>query len=67
MEYQETNTCLFVDVEGKLFRVKCPFIVKLKGNANDCKVLLVTKIYFNKQQILFEIEGKRFAHRSFLV
>lgn len=59
MSYEKSDTCLLISKKGELYRLKCPFLVRLNYNAIDGKYFKVSKVIFlDTNIILFEIEGK---------
>lgn len=58
-----TDTCLFIDSEGRLFRKKCPFVVRLKTNKVIDTIAIVNRILVDDENmILFEIDQKVWSH-----
>ena len=58
-----TDTCLFVDDKGRLFRKKCPFVVRLNTNKAIDTIAIVNRILVDDENmILFEIDQKVWSH-----
>lgn len=54
---QISDTALFVDVQGKIFRVKTPFLAKLRDSQGIERKVLVKKIIFEDETIvLYEVD-----------
>jgi hypothetical protein len=66
MNNKKYDTCLFIDTKGQLFRLKCPFLVKLNTDITDSHTFKVSKIIFaNHNQVLFEMDGKELHNQCF--
>lgn len=65
MAYSYSSSCLFVNSQGKLFRVKCPFRVRpitLEGTEKEFVVKRI--VHEDETIVLYELENSELGKYS---
>lgn len=73
-QYTDANSCLFINQEGKLIRIRCPFEVVQRALLNLSHNLpitglmcTVTRVLSINNQIHFEIGNVIYLHNNYVL